>query len=77
MIEKAIYIHIMLCDKNYRKFEQLEDNYLINLHLLRGLRSRNKIFFISSDMLNLVASMDQGFCGIPVTKYVKFDNQDY
>ena len=67
---------MMLCNTNYVYFEEL-DQHLENLDLLQGDRKRHEIFFVSSDKLKIVAAMERGYCGIPVTKYVKFDELDY
>ena len=48
-----------------------------NLQVLRGFRHKHQIFLITSHKASLVAAMQQGFCGIPVTKYVQFDDQDF
>jgi hypothetical protein len=48
-----------------------------NMHILTKNRDRSKIFMLNSNQVRLVASMDQGFCGIPVLKYQKFDTSDF
>ena len=71
-----MYVHIMMCDKNHVNIPEI-DQTVENLQQLRGYRHMHQIFLITSNKNSLVAAMQQGFCGIPVTKYVQFDENDF
>ena len=45
------------------------DYTLQNLYLLLYNRAKEDIFNISSDPLQIVFSMCEGFCALPITKY--------
>ena len=65
----------MICNKNYTYFEELGE-HIENLHILTKNRDPASIFILNSNQMRLVSSMDQGFCGIPVQKFMKFDDKD-
>ena len=65
----------MICHQNYTYFEELGE-YIENLHILTQNRDPAKIFNLNSSQMRLVACMDQGFCGIPIQKYEKFNKKD-
>lgn len=75
-LEKVLYFHYLICEKTYVHFRDL-DEYLENLTVLLQNRHQSKIFIISSNKMRLMAAMSQGFCGIPLTKFSKYIEDDF
>ena len=65
----------MVCKKNYTHFEDLGE-CIENLHILTLNRDPSQIFILNSNKVRLISCMDQGFCGIPILEFQKFDKQD-
>ena len=66
----------MMGHRNFEFFDSITES-LENLYCLTHNRENTNIFLLTSNQKRLVAAMDQGFCGIPVLKYQKFDNDDF
>ena len=65
----------MVCKRNYTFFEEIGE-YIENLHILTKNRDPSNIFMLNSNKVRLISCMDQGFCGIPIQEFRKFDKQD-
>lgn len=76
MIQETVFFNNVLNEDYYVHFPGI-DQYIQNLHLLLKNRHMYNIFMITSDMTKIITSMDCGFCGIPISKYYKFDDEDF
>jgi len=66
----------VICHKNYHFFPELNE-HLENFHILTKNRRPSNIFYLSGNPARLVAAMDQGFCGIPISQFMKFNENDF
>jgi len=76
MLKKKIFFHLMICNNNYLYFEEVQEHFE-NLLILKGNRNPSRIFVMTTNEHRLVAAMHQGFCGIPIASYSKFNSDDF
>lgn len=65
-----------LCTKTFLDFPEINAK-LINMQILCNERTHGNLYFFSSFKMGLVAAMDQGFCVIPITKWLKHEIGDF
>ena len=66
----------MINKQNYVYFDEI-DEHVENLFILLKNRVPKNIFFITCNYMSLVIAMHLGFCGIPITKFNKYDEDDF
>ena len=76
LLKKQMYFQFMICQKNYCYFEEINE-YIENFHILMKNRKASRIYFLTSNIMRLVAAMKQGFRGIPISKFDSTDDDDF
>lgn len=76
IIQNKILFKLVICGKSYVKLPEIGAT-IANLFLLCKNRKESDIFIVTSNKMSLVASMDQGFCAVPITQFTKYDLDDF
>ena len=75
ILKNKIFFKSLICETHYLNLPKINQS-VVNFNLLLKNRDPSKILCLTGDHMTLVLSMDQGFCGLPITKFTKWAQED-